>query len=47
MEWAGITRFKKGFGGRMVRYLGTWDLVLNKNRYRFLQVLRMIKNILP
>lgn len=32
--WAGITRFKKGFGGEEVRYPGTFDLVLEPTRYR-------------
>ncbi len=27
--WAGITRFKRGFGGRYVSYPGTFDLPLN------------------
>ncbi len=25
-DWAGITRFKQGFGGNRVGYLGTWEL---------------------
>lgn len=25
-EWAGITRFKLGFGARRISYLGTWEL---------------------
>jgi len=24
--WAGITRFKNGFGGRVVSYVGAWEL---------------------
>jgi lipid II:glycine glycyltransferase (peptidoglycan interpeptide bridge formation enzyme) len=31
--WAGITRFKAGFGGRVVRYAGTYDLPLRKSLY--------------
>lgn len=31
--WAGITRFKKGFGGTEVSYPGTYDLALNKFWY--------------
>jgi lipid II:glycine glycyltransferase (peptidoglycan interpeptide bridge formation enzyme) len=31
--WAGITRFKKGFGGIEVSYPGTFDLPLNKFWY--------------
>ncbi|HLD26260.1 MAG TPA: peptidoglycan bridge formation glycyltransferase FemA/FemB family protein [Candidatus Andersenbacteria bacterium] len=31
--WAGITRFKAGFGGRRVSYVGAYDLVLNATGY--------------
>jgi lipid II:glycine glycyltransferase (peptidoglycan interpeptide bridge formation enzyme) len=33
-EWAGIGRFKEGFGGRLVEYVGTWELVLSRPRSR-------------
>ena len=36
--WAGITRFKKGFGGNAVRYLGTKDLPLRPFLYKMLSV---------
>jgi lipid II:glycine glycyltransferase (peptidoglycan interpeptide bridge formation enzyme) len=45
-SWAGITRFKKGFGGREINFLGTWDFVLNKNKYLFFRLLKIIKKIL-
>jgi len=32
-KWAGITRFKKGFGGREVSYVGVYDLPVNKFLY--------------
>ena len=32
--WAGIGRFKEGFGGRRVEYVGTWELVLRPLRHR-------------
>lgn len=32
-DWAGITRFKQGFGGKEVNYAGTYDLVLNRFWY--------------
>jgi len=32
-SWTGITRFKKGFGGQGVSYLGAYDLVLDKFWY--------------
>lgn len=31
--WAGITRFKEGFGGRRVRYPGAYDFVLEQPWY--------------
>ena len=32
-KWAGITAFKKSFGGEEVRYTGTWDFIFNKKWY--------------
>lgn len=32
-EWAGVTAFKKSFGGELVRYQGTWDYVFNRPKY--------------
>ena len=32
--WAGIGRFKEGFGGRRVEYVGTWELVLRPFAHR-------------
>lgn len=34
-KWQGITRFKKGFGGREVNFVGAWDWVYNKLWYKF------------
>lgn len=31
--WAGITRFKMGFGGTVVKYIGAYDLVYSKMLY--------------
>ena len=36
--WAGITRFKLGFGGRRVSYPGTFDFVLQPWQYRLYQL---------
>jgi lipid II:glycine glycyltransferase (peptidoglycan interpeptide bridge formation enzyme) len=33
-SWEGITRFKKGWGGRLVNFVGTWDLPFNTFLYR-------------
>lgn len=32
--WEGITRFKNGWGGRLVNLVGTWDLPMNIITYR-------------
>ena len=32
-DWAGITRFKKGFGGELVNYHGAYDLVYDQKWY--------------
>lgn len=41
-SWKGITRFKSGWGGELVRYAGTWDLPLNPKLYRLIQKIRSI-----
>ncbi len=33
-RWAGFTRFKKGFGGQVKDFPGTFDLVYNQRMYR-------------
>lgn len=33
-KWPGITRFKKGFGGKIVEYPGTFDIIFNKKWYQ-------------
>jgi len=32
-RWPGVSRFKKGFGGREVQYIGTFDLILKQAWY--------------
>ena len=44
--WAGITRFKKGFGGEVVSYPGTFDYVLNPFRYFIYKLTRKIVRII-
>lgn len=41
-KWAGITRFKKGFGGNRVGYLGTWEL---PNKSTWYKLYRSVKKI--
>ncbi len=33
-HWAGVTRFKKGYGGRVVKFPPSYDLILKPWRYR-------------
>lgn len=40
--WAGFTRFKQGFGGEIIRRLGTFDIPLNPLQYMIYSVARMI-----
>lgn len=41
-KWAGVTRFKKSFGGREVNYVGTWDWVYEPRWYRIYQLGRKL-----
>ena len=41
-EWAGLTAFKKGFGGAPVKFLGTWDYVFGKTWYLVYKVAKKI-----
>lgn len=41
--WAGITRFKLGFGGRRVAAEGTFDLVVRPTAYRLYGFLRSLR----
>lgn len=43
--WAGITRFKVGFGGARVTYPGTFDFALKSLAYRLYKCLRSIRRI--
>ena len=43
--WAGISRFKRGFGGFEEHYLGAWDTVFNEMGYRLLNSARTVKDI--
>lgn len=37
-DWAGITAFKRSFGGYDENYVGTWDLVFDKKWYFFYKI---------
>ena len=42
--WAGISKFKRGFGGELVTLQGTWDLPIKPLKYR---AYRLAKRVLP
>jgi peptidoglycan pentaglycine glycine transferase (the first glycine) len=44
--WHGVGLFKKGFGGRVVRWAGTWDVVVNPNLYRLRSAVAMARRAL-
>lgn len=44
--WAGITRFKKGFGGEVYTRPGTFDYVINRTEYAIYGALRKIRRMI-
>jgi lipid II:glycine glycyltransferase (peptidoglycan interpeptide bridge formation enzyme) len=42
--WAGITRFKAGFNGRHVEYIGAYDMVLQSSAYTLFNVARRLRS---
>lgn len=44
--WAGVTRFKRGFGGRAERYVGSADAVFDPVRYRLLTIARGMRHLI-
>ncbi len=42
-KWPGLTKFKKGFGGREFEYPGTFDLVFNKRWYGIYKLIRRLR----
>jgi lipid II:glycine glycyltransferase (peptidoglycan interpeptide bridge formation enzyme) len=45
--WHGVGLFKKGFGGREVRWAGTWDLVIDPALYRLRSAIAMARGFIP
>lgn len=43
-SWEGITRFKAGFGGKMVSYPGTFDLPISKWGYRMYAIGKRLRS---
>ncbi len=44
-KWPGVTRFKRGFGGREVKYPGTYDVVFNRRWYGIYKIIRKIRRV--
>jgi lipid II:glycine glycyltransferase (peptidoglycan interpeptide bridge formation enzyme) len=44
-KWPGVTRFKRGFGGKELEYPGTWDAVFDGVKYKIYGLLRKIRRV--
>ncbi len=42
-EGKGFTKFKEGYSPKVVEFLGTWDLVINKNLYTFYRLAEKVR----
>ncbi len=45
-KWPGVTRFKRGFGGREAGYPGTFDMVFDKKWYNAYKVMRRVRRVI-
>ncbi|MEK7077043.1 MAG: peptidoglycan bridge formation glycyltransferase FemA/FemB family protein [Patescibacteria group bacterium] len=43
-KWAGMSAFKRGFGGKEVAYAGTWDAPLSRGLYSLLRPLNFFRH---
>jgi lipid II:glycine glycyltransferase (peptidoglycan interpeptide bridge formation enzyme) len=44
-QYAGVTRFKLGFGGEVVEHPGTFDLILQPMKYKVYQLFRTLRRL--
>ena len=44
-DWAGITRFKLGFGGSRVNMPGTFDVPMSSMKYSFYKIARKLRGL--
>ena len=42
-KWSGISRFKRGFGGKQIESVGTLDLIYNKLWYKIYKIVRKFR----
>ena len=43
VKWPGVTRFKMGFGGQVINYPGTFDLVYDAGWYNIYKMVRKVR----
>ncbi|MST03987.1 MAG: peptidoglycan bridge formation glycyltransferase FemA/FemB family protein [Candidatus Pacebacteria bacterium] len=41
-KWLGVTRFKRGFRGKSIKYMGTWEYPLNKFYFYLFNLIKFI-----
>ena len=44
-QYAGVTRFKLGFGGEPYQTTGTWDIVIDNTKYKLYNILRRLRRL--
>lgn len=44
-QYAGVTRFKLGFGGIPQQSVGTWDMVIDSRKYKLYNLLRKLRRL--
>ena len=42
-QGAGFTRFKQGYGGQLVQFIGTYDYVINPNLYKAYNIVDKVR----
>ncbi len=42
-SWAGISEFKAGFGGEVVANIGTYDIAINKPKYKMYETYKKLR----
>lgn len=45
-SWEGITRFKKGFGGSLLKTPGTFDVILNHKAYKVFKFIKKLRKLI-
>ena len=45
-QYAGVTRFKLGFGGRIAEDPGTFDMIISESKYKWYEALRRLRRMI-